>query len=89
MISRAKKKEYIEAAGSFCINCGSGNISAGKIESEGREAWQSVQCYDCGSEWNDIFRLIGADDIVLPQDGPTIPKVRGDKESADEHPETA
>ena len=89
MISRTKRKEYLEAAGSFCINCGSGNISAGNIEAEGREAWQEVQCYDCGSEWNDIFRLIGVDDIILPENEPKIPQVRGDKESADEHPETA
>jgi len=89
MISREKRREYIKAAGSFCINCGSGNISAGKIESEGREAWQEVQCYDCGSEWNDVFRLIGVDDIVLPKDGPIIPVVFGNKESVDERPETA
>ena len=49
MISRAKRKEYIKAGGGFCINCGGGNISAGRVESEGREAWQPVQCYDCGS----------------------------------------
>jgi hypothetical protein len=89
MISRAKRKEYVKAGGSFCINCGSGNISAGKIQSESREAWQVVQCYDCGSTWNDIFRLIGVDDIVLPENDPKIPQVRSDKESADEHPETA
>ena len=86
MISREKKKEYIKAGGSFCINCGSGNMSAGRVESEGREAWQPVQCYDCGSEWNDIFRLIGVDDIVLPEDDPMIPQVRSDKESADGSP---
>ena len=89
MISRTKRKEYIEAGGSFCIHCGSGNIYAGKIESEGREAWQSVQCNDCGSEWNDIFRLIGVDEIILPENGPIIPHVFGNKESADEHPKTA
>jgi hypothetical protein len=86
MISRAKKKEYIQAGGSFCINCGGGNISAGRVESEGREAWQPVQCYDCDSKWNDIFRLIGVDDIILPEDDPIIPQDSNDKESADEHP---
>jgi hypothetical protein len=69
MISHNARKEYIKAGGSFCISCGSGNISAGKVESEGREAWQHVVCYDCGAEWNDIFRLIGVDEIVLPEDG--------------------
>lgn len=66
-ISRKRRKEYTKAAGSFCIHCGSGNISDGRMESEGHEAWQSVVCYDCGAEWNDIFRLIGVDDIRLPE----------------------
>jgi len=66
MMTRERKKEYIRAGGSFCINCGSGTISAGRVESEGREAWQSVVCYNCGSEWNDIFRLIGVDEVCLP-----------------------
>jgi hypothetical protein len=81
MISREKRKEYLKASGSFCINCGSGNISAGRIESEAREAWQSVVCYDCGSEWNDIFRLIGVDEIRLVKDEPVDPRVCGIKES--------
>src|SRR5208283_354446 len=89
MISRAKRREYIKAGGSFCINCGGGNISAGRVESEGREAWQPVQCYDCYSKWNDIFRLIGVGDIVLPEDEPMIPEVFGNMESADGQTETA
>jgi hypothetical protein len=89
MISREKRRAYIKAGGSFCINCGSGNISAGKIESAGREAYQTVQCYDCGSEWNAVFRLIGVDDIILPEDDPMIPVVFGNKESAGEQSETA
>lgn len=54
------------------MNCYSGNISVGKVESEGREAWQCVVCYNCGAEWNDIFRLIGVDDLNLPRDAPTV-----------------
>ena len=80
-ISRKTKKEYIKAGGSFCISCGSGNISAGKVESEGREAWQPVVCYGCGAEWNDIFRLVGVDDIRLPGDESVDPSVCGFKES--------
>ena len=89
MISRLKRKEYVTAGGSFCINCGGGNISAGRVESEGREAWQPVQCYDCGSKWNDIFRLIGVDDITLPEDDPIPPVVLGNKESGNGQTETA
>jgi hypothetical protein len=72
MITPEKKKEYIRAGGSFCLNCGSGNISAGRIESEGREAWGQVVCHDCGSAWKDIFRLIGVDDIRLPENDPAV-----------------
>lgn len=87
MISREKRRAYIKAGGGFCINCGSGNISAEKIESEGRDAMQKVQCYDCGSEWNDVFKFIGVADIVLPKDDPLIPEVL--EGGAGEHSETA
>lgn len=49
-ISRRRKKEYIKAGGSFCSHCGSGNISTGKVESEGGEAWQTVSCNGYGAE---------------------------------------
>ncbi len=78
-ISRKRRKEYINAGGTFCINCGSGNISAGRIESEGREAWGQVVCHDCGSQWNDIFRLIGVDDIRLPENDPIVSGVSGSR----------
>jgi hypothetical protein len=81
-VSRKTKKEYIKAGGSFCINCGSGNISAGKVESEGREAWQPVVCYGCGAEWNDIFRLVGVDDIRLPGDESVDASVCGFKDES-------
>jgi hypothetical protein len=72
-ISRKRRKEYIKAGASFCINCGNHNISAGRIESETLEAWQHVVCFDCGSKWNDIFRLIGVGEITLPEDGSMAP----------------
>jgi len=68
-ITRKRRKEYIDTGGRFCVHCESEKISAGKVESKGREAWQPVVCYDCGCEWNDIFRLIGVDDIRLPENG--------------------
>ena len=40
-------------------------------------------------QWNDIFRLMGVDDIVLTEDGPMIPAVFGNKESGDGQTETA
>ncbi len=89
MISRERKREYVKAGGGFCINCGGGNISAGKIEPEGRDAIQTVQCYDCGSKWNDVFKLIGVDDIVLPEDDPSIPEIFGNKESGNDQSEKA
>jgi hypothetical protein len=79
MITRERRKEYIKAGGSFCINCGSGDISAGRIESEGREAWQPVVCKDCGSEWNDIFRLIGVDEVILNGNDSMDPRLCGNK----------
>ena len=79
MMSPKERKEYINAGGSFCLNCGSGNISADRIESEGRKAWRAVVCYDCGSEWNDIFKLIEVDGIRLPENDPMVSGVNGSR----------
>lgn len=66
-ITRETKKEYIKSGGGFCMNCRSGNISAGRFEVDGGEVWQTMECYDCRAHWNDIYRLIGVDNVEVPQ----------------------
>ncbi len=57
------KEEYVACAGQVCPLCGSDNIAAGKLDSEGREAWQEVKCNNCKARWNDIFTLTGYERI--------------------------
>ena len=44
-----------------CPNCDSENIEGGFFESDSNEAWQIVDCLDCGFQWNDIYVLDNID----------------------------
>jgi transcription elongation factor Elf1 len=50
-------EEYVACAGQACPFCGSSDIEACKLDSEGREAWQEVKCNACDARWYDIFIL--------------------------------
>ena len=38
-----------------CPQCGSGDIEGGNIQIEGKEAWQPVSCYVCGTSWTEVY----------------------------------
>ena len=59
-------KEYLEAEGLKCPNCGSDNISAGDPEPDGLTAVSTVGCVDCGAVWEDVYKLVGFRDLKLP-----------------------
>lgn len=50
-------EEYVACAGQVCPFCGSSDIEASTLNSEAREAWQTVRCRTCEAEWNDVFTL--------------------------------
>lgn len=41
-----------------CPYCSSTNISVGRMEQDGVEAYQKVNCVSCGETWNDIYKLV-------------------------------
>jgi hypothetical protein len=53
------QKEYLEANGMKCPNCGSDNISAEDPEPEGKTATSEVVCLSCEAVWTDIYHLVG------------------------------
>ena len=59
-------KQYLEAEGLKCPNCGSDNISAGDPEPDGLTAVSEVECLDCRAEWKDIYHLATFADLKLP-----------------------
>lgn len=53
---------YAETGASVCPACRSENISAGDCNHEA-PATQEVECKDCGATWNDIYKLVGYEDL--------------------------
>jgi hypothetical protein len=51
-----KFSKYLKAP-STCPFCNSGNISGDSWEAQSGQAWQEVECRDCGKEWHDIYQL--------------------------------
>lgn len=42
---------------SLCPFCQSSSITGESFEVESGQAWQEVECQDCGMRWHDIYRL--------------------------------
>lgn len=52
--------EYARGGWSTCPRCKQAEVDAyGRMEVDGNEAWQMVECKACGFEYEDVFRLIG------------------------------
>jgi transposase-like protein len=58
-MSQMTDKEYVEDGGQHCPFCRSENIQGGSLQAEGRTAWQSVSCDDCGRGWQDTYQMTG------------------------------
>jgi len=40
-----------------CPVCGSSRIGLTSIEADGPDAWTNVECDDCMSTWQEVFRI--------------------------------
>ena len=61
----ATKKKHVEECGSLCPACGSSNLSGNSVQVESGVAWQGVECDDCKASWNDVFKLIGYEELSM------------------------
>jgi transposase-like protein len=52
-------KTYIVNGGIRCPFCNSGTISGEGFYTDNGNAWQKVECQDCGKEWKDLYTLVG------------------------------
>ena len=46
-----------------CPVCGSAEVTGGFVEVLDNAAWQSVDCDDCGSSWEDVYTLSGRENV--------------------------
>ena len=57
--TQEQKDNYVNGNCGICPFCLSTNISAeGFGENIGGNYIQTIQCYDCGVSWNDIYKLV-------------------------------
>lgn len=57
-------EEYVKAGGCRCPFCGGTSLYGGFTEVDEGGAWQPVFCEDCGKEWNDIYKLLGYEEVT-------------------------
>ena len=65
-LTRARIRDYIKH-GSCCPLCGSEAITGGHIEVDSSGAWQELNCADCLLIWQDVYQLVGVDNVVYPE----------------------
>jgi len=53
------QERYIRNRGLKCPFCGGRSLEAGKFDG----FFQRVRCDDCGNEWDDVFKLIGYNEV--------------------------
>lgn len=52
-----------------CPICKSADISGGRLDADGSEAWQEIRCEECGAEWQDLFTSLHCDFTFHKEDG--------------------
>lgn len=57
---RLTDSEYVEKDGNVCPYCGSdATDGTARVNFEGREAFQDIECMSCGEKWTDTYELTG------------------------------
>lgn len=47
----------------LCPFCGSNAVEGSVIQADTDTAWQDVFCGDCGKEWQDVYGLLGFQEL--------------------------
>ena len=58
------KKQYLIDS-SICLNCGSSDIEGRFVNVDCGSAWQSIECMECNSSWDDVYKLNDVDNIKI------------------------
>ncbi len=59
---------YLDKHGSVCPICRCDAIEGGQFQSDSSTVWQSVNCIECGAEWDDIYYLREVEITSYPTD---------------------
>jgi len=64
ILTREMAKKYVESAGTACPFCGCDDVEGGFVEVDSGGAWQRIVCNGCARVWNDVYKLVDAEDDV-------------------------
>lgn len=55
--------QYVALKGVRCPSCGSSDVSGNQLEVNAGEAFQPMNCSECGATWSDSYALTGYSDL--------------------------
>lgn len=56
------EQKYLASGGNCCPACGGSELDTGTLQSDGLQAWRTVECEGCGASWDDVYKLTGISD---------------------------
>jgi transcription elongation factor Elf1 len=63
-VKASVQQRYISGP-SFCPFCEADEVVASTLESfDTVAAYQSVRCGECGTEWHNLYKLVGFEEVV-------------------------
>ena len=64
MLTKQQIEDYLKSGGNKCLYCKSGEIATTqKVQTDSQSAWQEVYCNDCNKYWNDVYKLVGVEEV--------------------------
>jgi formate dehydrogenase maturation protein FdhE len=61
-MNEEQKAAYLADNWDMCPVCLSGDIEGDAVQAEGGQAWQNIECNECGHKWRDVYTLTGVED---------------------------
>lgn len=65
MLTNEQVQEYLSKSGSSCPYCGSLDMDGEKLDADGDSIVQLVTCKKCGKTWNDVYHLVGVEEVAV------------------------
>jgi predicted RNA-binding Zn-ribbon protein involved in translation (DUF1610 family) len=59
-----KENIIMRIASQNCLNCGSKDITADYLNCDEVSAWRTIECNECGFQWNEVYTFSHNEDIV-------------------------
>ena len=69
MPTPSSNENYVRHLGQRCPTCGAYRVVATRlVETDDASAWQEMICFECNATWQDIYKLVGYDNLKGAED---------------------